>query len=191
MTSPGIERDAAINTAHEASAQAAGNAAMLSMRRPISGQTISMAVSANERGTQPIIVWMAVDRDACKVRDESAEAMIQAMIAGYSAELKARTASMPNLKAEVTVQDKRALETWPILGHSAESIAQHEASILRFNARSILSGAITATGDSQDIGMLMDQEGDRYAKAVAGWVTQAYWSGVQAATLEVTAALAT
>ena len=144
---------------------------------------------ADQRSVSVATAWqLAVDVAAA--RDQCLSLLRGAIVAGYRADLLARTEALSEqvgreLVASVTAEDVAALEWYPILGHTAAAIADREAADLDFGARGAIAQPATSTAPLADLPQALDTVQRLYGQRCGGWVLNAYLAGTQAAQLEL------
>lgn len=192
MTTPGIKQESAVNAAEEAQADAMASTARLRFAAPISAATIAAAAQAERQGDPADHqIGALLAQDVAMAVSGIIESLHAALEAGYSAELTMRTQTLDGGKytADVTEADLAAVHQWPILGHQSGQVARHLGAGLQFGAWPVLVGIMGVISDGSEIGPQIDAVSAAFADSVAGWVRQAYWSGVQAAQIEISAAV--
>jgi hypothetical protein len=157
-----------------------------SMAHPLSAATIALASTVRRDGVMPHQMSDALGRDAKSFTDAMVRKLRQAIVDGYQNDLVERVKSMGGYSASVSEADRRTLSTWPILGHSPATVANKLASDLVFQAWVVISAH---GGDVETFGPKMDELGEKFAQSAGEWASNAYFAGVQASALEVSATM--
>jgi len=154
--------------------------------RPLSAATIALAATVRRDGVMPHDMAEALGKDAKAFTDTMLRKLRQAIVDGYQNELVERVKSMGGYSASVSESDRRTLATWPILGHSPAMVANKLASDLVFQSWVVISAH---GGDVETFGPKMDELSEKFAQSAGEWASNAYFAGVQAAAMEVSATM--
>ncbi len=188
-----------------ATAVQVGSAALSSVTLA-TAQAVIRSVQANEGGgiigepaadlrrlrTDPALM-QAFDRDLRTAGGQALLLISDALWIGYRTGLEGRSAAMetPQLVFRVRLNeaDRRELEGYPILGHTALEAAAHLVDRLRYEANAALAQPLTGTIDPTAIPVAMSQVSLAHGARLGGAVAEAHAAGVQAAVRAIGAAL--
>lgn len=133
-------------------------------------------------------LMQALNRDLALAQAQARLLLSDALWMGYRTGLDGRSQGLP-VTSEATDEDREALVSYPILGHTSAEVAANLAARLRYEADGALAQPLTGTIDPAAIPAALAAVGAAHGQRTGDAVREAYHAGVQAAVRAIGAAL--